>query len=66
MIPEFLTHAETYDPLGLLAFLFIAISAFWMLKKRKALPKAINIILLVISILGVIIDGTIVYVKFLS
>jgi uncharacterized membrane protein len=66
MIPEILTRAEIYDPLGFLAFLFIAISAFWMLKRRKALPKAINIILLVIAILGVIVDGTIVYTKFLS
>jgi len=66
VITDLLNRAETYDFLGFFAFVFIAITAFWMLKKRKVLPKWINIVLLIVAILGAIVDGVIIYTKFLS
>lgn len=63
---ELLKQPETYDLFGLMTFAFITILSIWSLKARKPLPKWAGIILLIIGILGIIVDGFIVYTKFLS
>ena len=62
----FLQKPETYDILGLITFTFITILSIWSLKTKMPMPLWANITLLVIGILGLIIDGSIVYKKFLS
>lgn len=65
MVLEILTKPEFYDIFGLVAFLIITLIAIRLIKRRKA-RLWISIILLIIGILGLIIDGYIVYTKFLS
>ena len=63
---RFLTKPETYDIFGLLTFAFITALSIWSLKTKMPLPLWANIILLIIGILGLIVDGFIVFKKFLS
>lgn len=60
LTPEFM------DIFEIMAFVFITLFAIDILKKNKAPKKWITIILLIIGILGLIIDGIIVYINFLS
>ena len=63
---ELLKRPESYDISGIFVFLLLIIVSIWSLRSRKVLPVWLSVILLVIGALGVIIDGTIVYIKFLS
>ena len=56
---------EFYDCFGTLAFLFLTIIILWSMRLHMPLPKWANIILLIIGIAGLVVDGTIVYNKFL-
>ena len=60
LTPEFM------DIFGFMAFAFITIFACYILKTNKTPRKWLTIILLVIGILGIIVDGTIVYINFLK
>ena len=57
---------EFYDIFGVFIFTFIIIISIWTLTTNENLPQWILRTLLIIGILGLIIDGTIVYKKFLS
>ena len=63
---RFLKKPETYDIFGLFTFAFITALSIWSLKTALPLPLWANIILLVIGIIGLIIDGLIVFKKFIS
>jgi len=57
--------AEFFDIFGFIGFIFITWFAVQLLSKKK--PKRwMNIILLIIGVLGLIIDGTIVYMNYLK
>ena len=57
---------EFFDIFGLWGFIFIFSVSLWSLKKRKPIPKWALRLLILIGILGVVIDGTIVYLSFLK
>ena len=56
-----LKRPEFYDIFGFVAFIFVTITATWSMASQKALPLWSSIILLVIGLLGLIVDGTIVF-----
>ena len=60
MSPEF------FDIFGFFAFLFIVIISLWGLYTKKRFPIWTKIVLLIIGILGLIIDGAIVYINYLK
>jgi len=53
-------EAEFFDIFGLGTFAFLFVIGIWMLKSRKKLPNWVGYVILLISLLGLIIDGTIV------
>jgi len=57
---------EFFDIFGLLAFIFIIVFSSWMLFKKKLLSKWPIVVLLIIGILGIIIDGAIVFINYLK
>ena len=61
-----LTQPEFYDIFGLFVFAFITVTAIWALKTKRALPVWVLVTLLIIGILGLIVDGTIVFTRFLA
>ncbi len=63
---ELLKQPPFYDILGFFVFLLILVVSIWSLKTRKALPVWLSVSLLVIGVLGVVIDGIIVYITFLT
>ncbi|MEK6904409.1 MAG: hypothetical protein AABW87_02330, partial [Nanoarchaeota archaeon] len=56
---------EFYDIFGLLVFFFITVISIWALKMKKPLPRWGLILLLIIGVLGLIVDGSIVYRTFI-
>jgi len=57
---------QFFDILGVFVFLFIAVSAFWSLKTGRSFPVWMIWLLLTIGIVGLIVDGTIVYTFYLQ
>ena len=57
---------EFFDIFGLIAFVFITVLSSWMLFKKKLPSKLFMRFLLIIGILGIIIDGAIVFVNYLK
>jgi uncharacterized membrane protein len=57
---------EVFDVLGLATFIFIIIISSYSLITKIPLPNWSLIILLIIGILGLIIDGMIVYTSFIK
>ena len=57
---------EFFDIFGVFVFSYFIIISLRALKKNKPLTKKELIILLIIGILGLIVDGTIVYNKYLK
>ena len=66
IIPEFLTKPEFYDIFGLGTFTYLTGLGIWMLFLKKKTFKYIGISLIIIGILGVVVDGTIVYQTFIK
>ncbi|MEK6844408.1 MAG: hypothetical protein AABX83_03190 [Nanoarchaeota archaeon] len=60
-----LNKPEFYDIFGFIAFIIITLIAFHSFKNKKPLSKLLNYILLLIGILGLIVDGTIIYFNFI-
>lgn len=54
-----------FDIFGLGTFGFITAAAAWALKTYRPLPRRVVWLLLIIGILGLIVDGTIVYMTYL-
>ena len=58
-------NPEFFDIFGLIGFIFITWLAIHLLTKKQAPPKWASVILLIIGILGLIIDGAIVFINYL-
>jgi len=56
---------EFFDIFGVFIFAFLFIVGIFMLVSRKKLPDYIGFIILLISILGLIVDGSIVIKNFI-
>ncbi len=56
---------QFFDIFGIATFTFIVVVTLWSLRSNKPLPKWILTILLVIGILGLLVDGVIVYISYL-
>jgi peptidoglycan/LPS O-acetylase OafA/YrhL len=54
-----------YDPLGFITFAFLIGVGIYMLRKSKNAPEWIWFILILIGIIGLIVDGSIVFREFL-
>ena len=52
---------ESFDIFGILTFGFITILSVWLLKTGQTIPEWALFILLGIGILGILVDGVIVY-----
>jgi RsiW-degrading membrane proteinase PrsW (M82 family) len=57
---------EFYDLFGLVVFTFILAISIYSLKTAKPIPKWALIILIIIGIAGLIVDGAIVYSRYLT
>jgi hypothetical protein len=57
---------EFVDIFGFIAFVFLAITSIYVLKKVKKHPKWILYIVLAIGVIGAIVDGIIVYTTYLK
>jgi uncharacterized membrane protein len=66
MPDSILSKPEFYDIFGLPTFIFIFATSLWAVWGSHALPSWANYVLLVIGVCGIIIDGTIVYKKFIT
>lgn len=58
--------AESFDILGLFTFSFITILSVWSLLSGELFPKWAVFLLLIIGVLGLIIDGAIVYQAYIK
>ena len=56
---------EFFDIFGIGAFGFITVLSIWAIKTRGIFPQWTAIVLLTIGIVGLIVDATIVYTKYL-
>jgi len=61
----FSPEPQSFDILGLATFGFILSISIWGLRTKKPFPRWVLFILLLIGILGIFIDGTIVYITYL-
>jgi multidrug transporter EmrE-like cation transporter len=52
---------EFFDIFGFLGFIYIIIFSSWFIYKKRKIPKWTLIILLILGIIGLIVDGSIVY-----
>lgn len=57
---------EFFDIFGLFVFSFIIFTSVWGLKTGKPFPKWILVALLFVGVVGLIVDGTIVFVAYLQ
>jgi len=57
---------EFFDIFGILVFSFLIISSLWGLKTRKPFSQWTLAILFIIGVLGLIVDGTIVFITYLQ
>ncbi len=57
---------EFFDVFGVFVFAFFIALSLYGMKTKKALPKWTLIVLLTIGILGLIVDGVIVYITYLK
>jgi uncharacterized membrane protein len=60
-----MVSAEFFDIFGFVGFLILLFIGLWMLISKKKLPRWPAIILLIIAILGIVIDGYIVFNTYL-
>ena len=60
------TKPEFYDIFGIIVFAFITFLASWMLYTKQNPKKWAIIILLIIGVLGLIVDGIIVYINYIK
>ncbi|MEK6906474.1 MAG: hypothetical protein AABW81_02540 [Nanoarchaeota archaeon] len=58
--------SEFFDLFGIICFLYITIFSAYFLKINKKPEKLLLLILLFIGVLGLIVDGTIVYINFIK
>ncbi|MEK7503222.1 MAG: hypothetical protein AAB556_02130 [Patescibacteria group bacterium] len=58
--------AEFFDIFGFWGFLFIFSVCLWSLKTKRNIPMLATILFLIISIIGIVVDGTIVYLNFIK
>jgi len=58
-------NAEFMDIFGFIGFLFITLFSIYILNENKLPKRVFQIILLLIGVLGLIIDGFIVYINFI-
>lgn len=65
-IKTLLCRPEFYDIFGFFIFVFIIAACAWSLTTGNELSETLTSILLVIGIAGLIVDGSMVYSKFLS
>lgn len=59
-------NPEFFDTFGILVFLYITTISVWGLNSKKCLPQWSYTALLLIGLSGLLVDGFIVYVYFLS
>ncbi len=59
-------NPEFFDIFGFAGFIFIIFFSLYLLKKNKVPPKLYSIILLIIGILGLIIDGAVIFFNYLN
>lgn len=56
---------EFFDIFGIFAFSFLIVLSLWGLKTKMPVPQWALAILFIIGILGLIVDGTIVFIMYL-
>ncbi len=56
---------EFFDILGIGVFGFITVLAAWSLKTQRPLPTWSVVLLFIIGVLGLVVDGTIVFLSYL-
>jgi len=56
---------QFFDSIGVFVFLFIIVSAFWSLKTGRSFPVWVVWLLLATGVVGLIVDGAIVYTFYL-
>lgn len=57
---------EFFDIFGLVIFIFLLIVGSWMLLSKKKLPQWVGFVILLVGILGLIVDGFIVFQTYLK
>jgi len=57
---------ESFDLFGLATFTFILAVGIWALLSKKRLPQWVAIMLMIIGVLGLVVDGTIVFTSFIA
>lgn len=57
---------EFFDIFGIAVFSFITIISYWAINNGNFVPRWALIILLTIGILGLIVDGTIVFLTYIK
>ena len=62
---SFLTRPEFYDLFGVIIFAFITVLFIWAIHTKRKIPKWARIVMLIIGILGLIVDGAIVYFNYI-
>ena len=56
---------EFFDVFGVVAFAYVVCVSLFALRKKR-LPKAVFVALLLVGLIGLFVDGAIVYVSFLA
>ena len=57
---------EFFDQFGFFVFLYITVISVWGLNAKQCLPQWSYMVLLLIGLSGILVDGFIVYIYFLS
>lgn len=57
---------EFFDIFGLVIFIFLLIVGSWMLLSKKKLPQWVGFVILLVGILGLIVDGFIIFQTYLK
>ena len=63
---ELISSPEFYDIFGVGIFTYLLIIGAWMFFSKRKLPKWVSITLILIGIAGLIVDGIIVFTKFIK
>ncbi len=63
---NFFQHPEFFDVLGFFAFAYVVFVSILALNSKSELPRLIYIILLIVGLIGIIVDGAIIYTFFLK
>jgi len=59
-------YPEFFDIFGFIGFLFITVITLWSLFRGKSMPRWAIVILAVIGIIGLCVDGTIIFLYYFA